>query len=189
MKVSDALLNALIEFEGKRNNIYKCQAGLPTIGVGHVIKKDDSHLEQVTGMDPQYVRYLTDEEIMALLRLDITVFENAVHTNITRELTQRQFDALVSFAFNVGGGNLAKSTLRRLINTNQMGAAVTSILSWCLVNKRFSKGLYIRRVFESSLLMYPDKHYADGQGNSQINNADVRRIHRMLDTYEQLLIQ
>lgn len=104
MKTSAAGLALLIEREGKRNKAYLDSVGVPTIGVGH------------TGPEVHLRLTWTDDQVMEVLRKDIERFEMAVNDAVLVELDQYQFDALVSFAFNVGVGAFKSSTLVRLLN-------------------------------------------------------------------------
>nr|BDD47500.1 lysozyme [Pelagibacteraceae bacterium] len=78
-----------------------------TIGYGH------------TGLDVYIGQVITEPEAEAILRADLNEFEEAVNNLITVYLTQHEFDACVSFAFNVGKGALKDSTFRRRINSGE----------------------------------------------------------------------
>ena len=98
-------LDLIKRFEGFSQTVYFCPAGYPTIGYGHVVKDDEDFSE---GID--------EAEAEELLRQDTMIAERAVLRLINVPLTDGQFDALVSFTFNLGGGALQRSTLRRKIN-------------------------------------------------------------------------
>ncbi len=113
MKTSDEGLTLLMEREGVRNKAYQDSVGVWTIGVGH------------TGPEVHAGLVWTDEEVRAAFAHDIQRFEDAVNNYVTVPLTQNQFDALVSFAFNVGAMALRESTLLRILNEkNYTGAAL-----------------------------------------------------------------
>lgn len=92
------------QFEGLELEAYYCPAGVLTIGYGH------------TGTDVYIGQRITAEEADRILRADLGRFEKSVNELIEVELTQHEFDATVSFAFNVGSGALSSSTFRRRIN-------------------------------------------------------------------------
>lgn len=123
------------EKEQFRAKWYYCPAHKPTIGYGHVIQDDEQHLYKTT---------LTEAQASALLLEDLGQFERGVAKAIKVPLTQDQFDALVSFAYNVGVGanyyegkklirrGLLGSSLRTLINQHASPAAIkASWLQWC----------------------------------------------------------
>lgn len=143
---------ALIKvFEGNWLTAYKCPAGVWTIGVGHTGKVG---LKKICkGMK------ITNIQSTALLKADIKAFEKAVNTYVSVKLTQNQFDALVSFAFNEGAGNLKKSTLLKKLNAGDYIGASKEFLKW---NKadidndgelEVLKGLTRRRYAEQKLFM------------------------------------
>lgn len=105
MKISEKGIEFLIREEGERLKVYKCQAGVLTIGVGH------------TGKDVKQGMVITKEQSRELLKQDLKRFEICVDTNINHTLKQHEFDALVSFAFNVGCEAFRLSTLRKKINS------------------------------------------------------------------------
>ena len=106
MKISEKGIDFIIREEGEVLTSYRCQAGVWTIGVGH------------TGKDVKPNMRITKEKSRELLKLDLRHFENVVNKNIKVDLTQDQFDSLVSFSFNVGGVAFADSTLVKKINAN-----------------------------------------------------------------------
>jgi lysozyme len=118
MKTSDQGLRLIMEREGKRNSAYLDSVGVPTIGVGH------------TGPEVHMGLTWTDEQVMEALRKDIARFEQAVNSGVRVGLTQNQFDALVSFAFNVGGGAFTGSTMLKRINAGDFEDAAHQFDRW-----------------------------------------------------------
>ena len=150
-RMSDAGLALIHEFEqgpdgGFASMPYKDWAGVKTIGWGHAIKPGECF-----GIP------LTAEQAGALLREDIADFEDAVNRAVSVPLTQSMFDALVCFAFNVGTGNSAMSTLLRLLNQRYYAAAANQFGRWnkstnpATGKKEPLRGLTRRRGAEKSL--------------------------------------
>jgi lysozyme len=109
MNISSAGQKLIEQFEGREARAYLDSAGLWTIGVGHLIKADEQHLKNAT---------LSNAEIDALFRQDISWAEDAVRRLFPRIRHQSQFDALVSFVFNLGEGATKSGTLDDLVNEN-----------------------------------------------------------------------
>jgi lysozyme len=117
VKISDQGIDLLTQREGKRNDAYLDSVGLPTIGVGH------------TGPEVHMGLHWTDEQVADALRADLDRFEAAVNA-ATVALTQHQFDALVSFAFNVGVGAFTSSTLLKKINAGTFAEVPAQFDRW-----------------------------------------------------------
>jgi len=100
-------VNLIKEFEGCQLKAYVCPAGVLTIGYGH------------TGPDVRPGMRITEAEAERLLKEDLKRFEQSVTRLITVPFTQHEFDATVSFTFNVGTGSLEHSTFKRRINTGE----------------------------------------------------------------------
>ena len=141
MKISDAGIALIKSFEGLRLEAYPDPAtgGDPwTIGYGH------------TGeVRPGMV--ITEAEAEQLLRQDIVQFEMCVNRLLQVTVTQGQFDALVSFAFNLGCANLRKSTLMRKLNAGDAEGAAAEFLVWNRAAGRVMAGLTRRREAERDL--------------------------------------
>ena len=146
MNVSAEGLNFIKRFEGVRNRPYRCSAGLWTIGVGHLI--GDGKL-----LPKDWNRVFSEKEINALLATDISKFERGVRMYIKVPLRQCEFDALCSFAFNLGLGTLQRSTLRQKINRGDKNGAAETLLKYCRASGKVIKGLQIRRQAEYKLFM------------------------------------
>jgi lysozyme len=155
MKVSQKCIQQIKIDEGVRNKPYQCPALLWTVGVGHVI---DPHHAKVpfaerktlpipTGWD----RVLSSEEIDDILRKDLARFEAGVLRLIKVPMTQGQFDALVSFSFNVGLGNLQNSTLRMKVNREDYEGAAEQFLVWTKAGGKVLPGLVKRRTHEKEM--------------------------------------
>ena len=106
-------------FAAKR---YFCSAGEPTIGWGHVILPNEK-AELWDGT-------ITEERANAILAQDMIRYENGVKKYVKVQLTQNQFDALVSFCFNAGEANLASSTLLKKVNAGDFAGAADQFLLW-----------------------------------------------------------
>ena len=138
--VSDKGLDLIKRFEGFSRTVYFCPAGYPTIGYGHVVKEDEDFS---TGID--------EAQAEELLRQDAQIAERAVLRLINVLLTDGQFDALVSFTYNLGGGALQRSTLRRKINREEHAEVPEQFMRWVWVGGRKLKGLVLRRDAEAGL--------------------------------------
>ena len=121
MAIAKSTLDFITKEEGSRNKAYKDSKGLPTIGVGHLIKSDEAHLLTAT---------LTDEQVEDLLRSDLKWCSEAVESSVRGNLTQNQYDALYSLCFNIGETNFRKSTVVKKINENDLKGAADAILMW-----------------------------------------------------------
>jgi lysozyme len=126
-----------------------------TVGVGHVI---DPHHARVPFAERKALpipagwdRVLSADEIDEILRKDLNRFEAGVLRLIKVPLTQGQFDALVSFSFNVGLGNLQNSTLRMKVNRSEFEAAGEQFLVWTKAGGKVLPGLVKRRTHEKEM--------------------------------------
>jgi len=142
-KVSRRGLDLLHHFEGFREEAYLCPAGVWTIGYGNTKWPD--------GRPVRKGDRVTREEGEALFRSILRTFERGVLDAVKVPLTQSQFDALVSFAYNVGLGALRSSTLLRKLNAGDYLGAADEFLRWNKAGGRVMAGLTRRREAESSL--------------------------------------
>lgn len=143
MKISKTGLELVKHFEGCQLKAYYCPAGKLTIGYGH------------TGASVKPGMTITQEQADVILASDMERFEKAVSDRVKVPLEQGQFDALVSFAFNVGANALQNSTLLKLLNAGKIIEAVQQFGRWNKITKNgqkvASKGLTRRRLAEAYL--------------------------------------
>ena len=142
MKVSKDCVDLVKTFEGFRSEAYKCPAGIWTIGYGHT-----------KNVKPKDV--ITDGQASQLLQDELNEFADKVNKLLKIETSQAQFDALVSFAYNLGVASLQSSTLLKKHNTGDFLAAANEFLKWdkAKVNGKLTvlSGLSKRRRHESAL--------------------------------------
>lgn len=143
MKVSAAGINLIKEFEGVRLKSYKCPAGVWTIGVGHTSAAGPPVVKP--GME------ITNAQATKILAQDLVQFEDGVEAAVKVPLTQNQFDALVSFTFNVGLGAFQKSTLLKKLNAGQYDAVPAELMKWTKAGGKELPGLVRRRRAEAAL--------------------------------------
>jgi len=144
MNISNEGLSLIKKFEGCELNSYKCAAGVPTIGYG------STHGIEM-GMSISRARA---EE---LLLEDIAKFEDHVNNNVKVPLNQNQFDAMVSWTFNLGGGNLKSSTLLKVLNGSDYTDVPNQIKRWNKANGKVLEGLIRRR--EAEALLFEGKKW------------------------------
>jgi lysozyme len=144
--------------EGVRTRPYRCPALLWTIAVGHVI--DPTHAavkyeERRTLPIPEgWDRSLSMGEVDAILAQDLSRFERGVARLCPAAVGhQGRFDALVSFAFNVGLGNLQRSGLRMKHNRGEFDKAADEFMKWSKAGGKVLKGLVNRRRDEQRLYL------------------------------------
>lgn len=141
MKTSQKGIDLIKKFEGLSLKVYDDAIGLKTIGYGHLIKK----CEMFTT--------LTQQQAEDLLAKDLKQFEASVTTSVKVALTQNQFDALVSFAFNLGMANLNSSTLLKKLNAGDITGASNEFVRWNKAGGKPLVGLTRRRLAEKELFL------------------------------------
>jgi lysozyme len=159
MNVSPKAIGMIKHHEGVRQKPYRCPARLWTIGVGHVLYPEQGKLK-IDDRDgfplrPEDDRKFTMDEVDAILAADLQRFERGVEKFVSVALTQGEFDALVSFSFNVGLGTLQRSTLRAKLNRNDKDGAADELLKYCLAGGKILKGLQNRRIDERTMFFSP----------------------------------
>lgn len=146
-KASDECIRLIQHYEGVKLKAYKCPAGVWTIGYGH------------TGKDVKEGMTISAQRATDLLREDVADFAADVNSLLKVRVTQRQFDALVSFAFNVGSDidlddipeGLGDSTLLKFVNKGDFAKAANEFPKWNKANGKVLPGLVKRRAAERAL--------------------------------------
>lgn len=141
MKTSQAGIKLIKSFENCALAAYLCPAGVWTIGWGH------------TGNDVFPGLRATAARADELLTEDLARFELAVNRLVVVHVTQSQFDALVSFAFNCGSAALEKSTLLRKLNARDYAGAADEFQRWNKAGGKVLAGLTRRRAAERALFV------------------------------------
>ncbi len=141
MNISNKGINLIKQFEGLELKAYKDSVGVLTIGYGS------------TGPHVTVGMTITESQAETLLKKDLSRFEKGVDDLVTVPLNQNQFDALVSFSFNLGLGNLKSSTLLRKLNSLDYIGAANEIPRWDKAGGKILKGLTRRRLAEKELFL------------------------------------
>ncbi len=143
----------LAEWEGVETEVYDDAAGLPTIGVGHLLTQNERNSGKITikGQAVDYKQGLSEQEVLDLLAQDLERFEAAVSDAVQVALRQNQFDALVSFAFNVGTQAFKSSTLLKKLNQGLYDEVPAQLRRWNKAGGKVIQGLINRREKEIGL--------------------------------------
>jgi len=163
LKLTKAGANLILHFEGMLKKCgpdlyqaYKCPAGVWTIGAGTT-----HHGGHKFDASSRWTSKQCHEAFLA----DMATFEAAVRRLVRVPLTDYQFDALVSFTYNCGEGNLAKSTLLKRVNAGDHAGAAKEFHKWNKGGGKVLAGLTRRRASESLLYQgIPDVDY-DGKAD------------------------
>lgn len=140
MQTSQRGRDAIAKREGVRLNAYRDSVGIWTIGVGHTAAA--GHPAPVRGMK------ISKAECDEILSRDLAKFEAAVDRAVTVSMAQHEFDALVSLAFNIGGGAFAKSSVVRRLNAGNRRGAADAFRLWNKAGGKVLQGLVNRRESE-----------------------------------------
>ncbi len=154
MKTSLRGIQLIKDFEAFRARPYPCEAGVPTIGYGSTFYPNG---KKVTLQDAP----ISEHAASAMLELIVARFERDVESLVKVPLNQNQFDALVSFCFNVGSDidadtiaeGLGDSTLLKKLNAGDYAGAANEFTKWNKVKGKVSNGLTKRRKLEQSLFL------------------------------------
>lgn len=144
-KISQKGLDLIKRFEGLKLKPYLCPAGIPTIGYGNTYYTDG---KKVKLTDPSITQAKADE----LLKLLIQSYEKDVDSFCRDDISQQNFDALVSFAYNCGPRNLKSSTLLKKVNLNPNDPTIRAeFMKWNKGAGKVLAGLTKRRQAEADL--------------------------------------
>jgi lysozyme len=146
VKTSEQGINLIKQFEGCHLKPYQDPIGLWTVAWGHLIGDGKT-------LPIEWFRELTQDEADELLKKDLVRFERGVERLCPLNLTQPRFDALISFAFNLGLGNLQISTLRKKHNRNDVLGAANEFVKWNKAGGKVLRGLTRRRQAEQTLYL------------------------------------
>jgi len=148
LKVSKAGIELIKSFEGLRQTAARLPDGRWTLGYGHTFSAREG-------------ARVTQEDADALLRFDLLPIVDAVNNVVLVPLNQNQFDALVSFCFNIGVDNFAQSTVLKRVNEGRMTEAALAMDSWR--SAEFNGQTYVlaplirRRAAEKNLFLTPEE--------------------------------
>jgi len=157
MSLEHRVIDMIKHHEGVRVRPYQCPALIWTIGVGHVI--DQLHIRvplaerKALPIPDGWDRTLSMGEVDEMLAKDLVSFENGVRRLCPDGLTAGRLGALTSFAFNVGLGNLQRSSLRMKHNRGDYEGAAEAFLDWTKAGGKVLKGLVTRRNDERALYL------------------------------------
>lgn len=165
MKTSLEGRKAIMRHEGVRLDAYRCPAGIWTIGCGHTTSAGPPAV--TPGMT------ITAQESDEILANDLATFERVVNNAVKAPLMQNQFDALVSLAFNIGGGAFAKSTLVKRLNERDYRGAADQFTVWNKARGKVVRGLVKRRAAERALFLRIDPEPAPAPAPSPPEPAPV----------------
>ena len=144
-KLSQKGLELIKQFEGLSLTPYVCAGGINTIGYGNTYYTNG---KKVTLQD----KPITKQQAEELLKFSLSTYEKAVDSFCRDDISQSQFDALVSFAYNLGTGALQKSTLIKKVNANPKDVTIADeFLKWNKANGKVLVGLTKRRQAEANL--------------------------------------
>ena len=138
MNIGQKGIDLIKHFEGCELNAYKCPAGVWTIGYGHIKGVSE-------GMS------ITQEQAEQMLLDELKEYENYINELVVVDLSQNQFDALVSWVYNLGPANLKSSTLLKVLNSGDYAGVPDQIERWNKAGGKVLEGLIRRRLAESSL--------------------------------------
>tara|TARA_Y100000593_G_scaffold37439_1_gene72652 strand:+ start:1171 stop:1596 length:426 start_codon:yes stop_codon:yes gene_type:complete len=140
MKISNNGLDLVKHFEGLVLEAYKCPAGVWTIGYGHT-------------KDVQPGDSWSEDHADHMLEVEMEEYEKYINDLVEVELNQNQFDAMVSWVYNLGVGNLQSSTLLKVLNAGDYAGVPEQIMRWNKAGGKVLEGLTRRRQAEADLFV------------------------------------
>jgi lysozyme len=149
MQPSDLVTKFLArdDMEGCRLNVYLDPAGLPTIGIGHLLTRSElsSGKISIAGLVVRYGNGITQIQADTLCLQDAQKAADVVNDNVAVNLIQCQFDALVLFTFNIGASAFKNSTLLKMLNQGRYDQVPGQMERWIYAGGRVLRGLIHRR--------------------------------------------
>ena len=162
-------IRTLIDSESSEREVYKCEAGIHTVGVGHALLPHELRSGKIELSNGHVIDLrngpLSPNEIELLLQDDLLTRRRTIERLVNVDLSQGQFDALVHWQFNTGA--LSTSTLLKKLNAGNYGAVPDEMRKWNIVTlpsgqRRVSKGLVNRREVEAAMWLAVDSGFDIG---------------------------
>jgi lysozyme len=144
LKTSQEGISLIKKFEGCELTAYQCSAGVWTIGYGHT-----------KGVEKGMT--ISKESAEEMLVEELHEYENYINDNVTASLSQNQFDAMVSWVYNLGPANLKASTLLKVLNAGDYDGVPAQIKRWNKAGGQTLDGLIRRR--EAEALLFQNKEW------------------------------
>ena len=144
MNISEEGLSLIKKFEGLELEAYKCAAGVWTLGYGHTAGVQEGDV-------------WSEEQANEQLKIDMHIYADYINDQVTCPLSQNQFDALVSWVFNLGPTNLRNSTLLKRLNAGDYADVPNQIKRWNKAGGKVLEGLIRRR--EAEALLFEGKEW------------------------------
>lgn len=142
--ISQEGIEMIAKFEGLKLKPYKCSAGVPTIGYGSTYYEDGTRVKLTDSP-------ITKERALELFKNTLSTYEKGVDSYTRDDVNQYQFDALVSFAYNLGTQALKGSTLLKKVNKNPNDPTIAAeFAKWVRAGGKVLKGLQLRRQAEAA---------------------------------------
>ena len=138
MNISKTGIDLIKHFEGCETTAYKCPAGVWTIGYGHIKGVKE-------GMQ------ITEGQAEEMLVEELVEYEGYINDMVSVSLSQCQFDAMVSWVYNLGGGNLKASTLLKVLNAGDYDGVPAQMMRWNKAGGKVLEGLTRRRQAEADM--------------------------------------
>ncbi len=148
MKINQATVDLVKEFEGFKANAYKCPAGVWTIGYGTTAAAG-------VGIDPKPGMTISKSDAEAYLEATLDNFADKIAPLITAPINENEFGAFLSLAYNIGPGAFKKSSALAAFNAGDKAKAAKAILLWNKAGGKVLKGLTRRREAERKLFLTP----------------------------------
>lgn len=145
MKINQAGLDLIKKYEGFRSHAYRDAVGVWTIGYGHT---------SMAGLPRATSRLkISRQQGEKILAYDVEKFSRQIRPLIQVDLTENQFSAMVSFAYNVGVGGFRKSSVLKRLNAGRFDAVPNRLSLWVKAGGKTLKGLVRRRAAEGALFL------------------------------------
>ena len=146
MRISERGIALIQSFEGFESEPYRCPAGVPTIGYGTTIYPNGKPVKMTDNP-------IGEDLAVSFLMANLAKYQDAVERYVQVHVTQGQFDALTSFAYNLGMRALKDSTLLRKLNSGDVAGAAAQFDKWVYAGSTRLAGLVRRRRAEKELFL------------------------------------
>lgn len=170
MEITKDGVELIKRFEGLRKTAYRCPSGVWTIGYGHTAAAGPPVV--AGGME------IAAEQAEAILARDLAGFAAGVKQALTAEVSDAQFSALVSFAYNVGLGQFRGSSVLKAVNAGDMAAVPRRLLLWNRAGGQVLPGLTRRRAAEAELFLSGASSRMPPVPRGDVSAGEGKPLHR-----------